>query len=59
MVHELLNTYSLTLDPNIVGELQKWPPCRPPDDVPSRHEVEEAIRALANRKTVGPDVIPA
>ena len=34
-------------------------PCRPRDDVPSRHEVEEAIRALANRKAVGPDGLPA
>ena len=35
-------------------ELKQWPPCRPLDDVPSRYEVEEAIRALANRKAVGP-----
>ena len=34
-------------------------PCRPLDDAPSRYEVEEAIRALANRKTVGPDGLPA
>ena len=56
---KLLNTKSPTLDPSIVDELQQWPPCRPLDDVPSRYEVEEAIRALANRKTVGPDGLPA
>ena len=40
-------------------ELKQWPPCRPLDDVPSRYEVEEAIHALANRKVVGPDGLPA
>ena len=35
-----------------------WPPCSPLDDVPSRYEVEEAIRAMANRKAVGPDGLP-
>ena len=57
--HKLLNTKSTTLDPSIVDELKPWPPCRPLDDVPSRYEVEEAIRALANRKAVGPDGLPA
>ena len=28
------------------------------DDGPSRYEVEEAIRAMANRKAVGPDGLP-
>ena len=46
---------SPTLDPSIVDDLKKWPPCRPLDDVPSRYEVEEAIRALANRTGVGAD----
>ena len=46
--HKLLNTKSPTLDPSIVDELKQSPPCRPLDDVPSRYEVEEAIRALAN-----------
>ena len=59
MVHELLNTKSPTLDPSIVDELEKWPPCRPLDDVPSRSEVEEAMRALANRQAVGPDGLRA
>ena len=57
--HKLLNTKSPTLDPSIVNELKQWPSCRPLDDVPSRYEAEEAIRALANRKAVGPDGLPA
>ena len=57
--HKLLNTKSPTLDPSIVDELKQWPTCRPLDDVPSRHEVEEAIRALANREAVGPDGLSA
>ena len=28
------------------------------DDVPSRYEVEEAIRVMVNRKVVGPDGLP-
>ena len=56
---KLLNTKSPTLHPTIVGELKTWLPCRPPDDVPSRYEVEKAIRALANRKAVGLDGLPA
>ena len=42
-----------------MDELKQWPPCRPLDDVPSRYLVKEAIRALANRKAVGPDGLPA
>ena len=57
--HKLLNTKSPTLDPSIVDEVKQWPPCRPLDDVPSRCEVEEAIRPLTNRKEVGPDGLPA
>ena len=57
--HKLLNTKSPTLDPSIVDELKPWPPCRPLGDVPSRNEVEKAICALANRKAVGPDGLPA
>ena len=53
--HKMLNTKSPTHDPSIVDELKQWPPCRPLDDVSSRYEVKEAIRALANRKAVGPD----
>ena len=57
--HKLLNTKSPILDPSIVDGLKQWPPCRPLDDAPTRYEVEEAIRALANRKAVGPDGLHA
>ena len=59
LFHKLLNTKSPTVDPSIVDELTQWPPCRPLDDVLSRYEVEEAIRSLANRKSVGPDGVLA
>ena len=35
--HQLLNTKSSTLDPNIVDELKVWPPCNPLDDAPVRY----------------------
>ena len=54
----MLDTKLPTLDPGIVDELKQWPLCRPLDDIPSRYEVEEAIRALANRKAVGSDGLP-
>ena len=57
--NKLLSTKPPTLDPSIVDELKQWPPCKPLDDVPFRYEVEEAILALANRKAVGPDGLPA
>ena len=57
--HKLLNTKSPTLDPTISDEIKVWPPCSPLADVPSRYEVEEAILAMANRKAVGPDGLPA
>ena len=57
--HKLLSTKSPTLDPSIVDKPKQWPPCRPLDDVPPRYELEEAIRALANRKTVRLDGLPA
>ena len=38
LFHQLLNTKLPTLDPSIVDELQKWLPCRPLDNVPSRHK---------------------
>ena len=58
MLLKLLNTKSPTLDPTITDELKVWPPYSPLDDVPSRNEVEEAIRAMANRKVVGTDGLP-
>ena len=42
-----------------MDELKQWPPCRPRDDVPSTYKEEGAIRALANRKAVGPGGLPA
>ena len=57
--HKLFNTKSPTLDPSIVDELKQWPPCRPLDDVPSRLEVQEAIRALANCYAIEPDGLSA
>ena len=56
--HKLLNTKSPTLDPTITNELKVWPPCSPLEDLPSRYEVEDVIRAMANRKVVGPDGLP-
>ena len=37
--HTQLNTKSPTLEPNIVDELNQWPPCGQLDDAPSRYEV--------------------
>ena len=42
-----------------MDEIRQWLPCRPLNDAPSRYEVEEPIRALANREAVGPDGFPA
>ena len=46
------------IDPTITDELKVVPSCSPLDEVPSRYKVEEAIRAMANRKAVGPDGLP-
>ena len=56
--HKLLNPKSPTLDSTITDELKIWPTCSPLDDVPSRYEVEEAIRAMADRKALGSDGLP-
>ena len=56
---QLHNTKSPTLDPSIVDELKQWPPCRPLDRVPSRYEVDEATRELANQKAARSDGFPA
>ena len=53
--HKLLNTKSPTLDPTVTNALKVWPPCSPLDDVPCRHEVEEAIQAKLNSMAVGAD----
>ena len=57
-VHKLLNARSPTLHPIITDELKVLPTCSPLDDVPSRYQVEEATRAMENRKAVGPDGLP-
>ena len=36
-----------------------WPPCIPPDDLPSIFEVEETVKSMSNRKAAGPDELPA
>ena len=50
---------SSMLDPSIVDEFEQWSQCRPLEDVPSRYELDEAIRALANLKEVRSDGLPA
>ena len=52
--HILLSTKPPALDPTSADELKVWPQCRSLNDLPSRYEVDEAIRAMANRKAVGP-----
>ena len=56
---QLLNTKSPTLDPRMADKVKRWPTCVPLDDIPSRTEVEEEIRGMANKKAVGPDDLPA
>ena len=61
---QLLSTKSPTLDPRVADRIKQWPTCVPLDDIPSPLEVEEAIRGMAirgtaNRKSVGPDDLPA
>ena len=56
--HKALDTKSPTLDQRVVEELKQWPRCRPLDDVPSKYEVEGAIRAFANRRAIGVDGRP-
>ena len=52
---KLINNKLPTTDPQIVEEDKQWPLCRPLGDVPFRYEIEETIRAVANRKAVAPD----
>ena len=44
---EPFDTMSPAHDPTITDELNVWLLCSPPDDVPSRNEVEESIRMMA------------
>ena len=51
---------SSTTDLTLIDEIkQTSSPCTPLDDVPSRYQVAWAFRALAKRKAVGPDGLPA
>ena len=54
----LLNTKSPKLDPTIIEQF----PARPVElalgDPPTMHDVEDAIRGMANEKAVGPDSLP-
>lgn len=54
-----LSTKSPTLDPNIVDELQVWPPFTLLDYFLSIVEVEETIKNTSNREAVGPDDVSA
>ena len=56
--HKLDDTMTPAFDLSVVGEVTKWPPCRSLGDVPLKYEVQEAIRALKNRKAVGSDGLP-
>ena len=45
----------------MADRIKQWPTCVPLDDIPCPLpplEVEEAIRGMANRKSVGPDDVP-
>lgn len=52
---DLLITKLSTLGLNIINDLEEWRPCGPLDGVPWIFEVDEAARAMSNRKAVGPD----
>ena len=51
----LLNAKSPRLDPNIAEGLDQWPENMPLGVQPMMQELTDAIRSLANGKTVGPD----
>ena len=55
----ILNKKSPMLDPSIVDMFKHWSQCRPLEDVPSRYELDEVIRALANLKEVRSDGLSA
>ena len=56
--HILLNTKSLTLDPNIAEGLEQWPENTTLGNKPTIQELTDAICSLANGKAVGPDGVP-
>ena len=53
--HTLLNAKSPRLDPNIAEGLDQWPENMPPGVQPTMQELTDAIRSLANGKTLGSD----
>ena len=53
--HTLPNAKSPMLDPNIAESLDQWPENIPLGVQPTMQEMKDAIRSLANGKTVGPD----
>ena len=53
--HTLLNAKSLRLGPNIAGDLDQWPENMPLEVQPTKKELTDAIRPLANGKAVRPD----
>ena len=53
--HALLNAKSPMLDLNIAEGLDQWPENMPLGVQPTMQELTDAIRSMANGKTVGPD----
>ena len=55
--HAFLNAKSPRLDPNIAEGLDQWPENMPLGVQPTMQELTDAIRVLANGKTVGSDEV--
>ena len=55
LFHTLLNAKSPRLDPSIAEGLDQWPENMPLGVQPTMQVLTDAIRSLANKKTVGPD----
>ena len=53
--HILLNAKSPRLDPNIAEGLDQWPENMPLEVHPTKLELTDVIRSLANGKAIGPD----
>lgn len=58
-LHKLICTKPPIPGLTIVYEIKACSPCRSLDNVSSRYEVAEAIRAMANPKVVGPGGVSA